>query len=120
MVLPERRVSEYEIGIAGCTMGHVRWDDFLAWSLRKTPKSATGALKGRGFSRAVSCFQNTYGTARKPCPFKAPAPHSFSVELQAPSYWRNSPEQRQLLWSPGQGLITASARHTISRWQLSH
>jgi hypothetical protein len=39
-------------------------------SSRKTSKSATRALKGRGFKLRLTSFSKTYGTAEKPCPFK--------------------------------------------------
>ena len=49
----------------------------------KTPRSASEALKGRGFSRALHRFSKTYGTAGKPCPFKAPNAESFSASCSA-------------------------------------
>jgi hypothetical protein len=36
----------------------------------KTPKSATGALKGRGFKPRRTLFPRAYGKAGRPCPFK--------------------------------------------------
>jgi hypothetical protein len=39
----------------------------------KTSNWRQAALKGRGFSRAVS-FLRTYGTAEKLCPYELPMP----------------------------------------------
>jgi hypothetical protein len=52
-------------------------------SFGTTSKSATGALKRRGFKPRRTSFPRSCGTARKPCPFKTLNAGSFTQLLQS-------------------------------------